>query len=191
MFKIKLLDDWKKYKERLKKENRLLYWIVDWTETIVVALVLALIIRQFAFQTSEVMSGSMIPTLDIKDRVIINKIIYKYAPLKRGEVVLFKSTIDKDKDFIKRLIGLPGEEVTIRNGMILVNGKVIPQDEWNIIWDNSNYGPKKVPDDSYFFLGDNRPGSYDSRYWGFVPKKNIIGKGFVIVWPPLHMRILK
>ena len=184
MFKI--FKDWKEYKEKLKKENKLYFWLVDWIETIVVALALALLIRQFAFQTSEVMSGSMIPTLKVKDRVIVNKLVYKAREPKRGEIVLFKSTIDPKKDFIKRLIGLPGDEVAIRNGMLAVS-----QGQWNIIWDNSSFGPKKVPDRSYFFLGDNRPGSYDSRFWGFVPRKYILGKAALIVWPPFRMRLLK
>ena len=188
---FKMLKDWKKFKDRLKKENRILYWIVDWAETIIVALILALIIRQFAFQTSEVMSGSMVPTLEVHDRVIVNKLIFKFREPKRGEIILFKSTIDPKKDFIKRLIGLPGEEIALRNGMLLINGKVIPQKQWNIIWDSTNFGPKKIPEGSYFFMGDNRPGSYDSRFWGYVPKKYIIGKAFVRVWPPFRIGLLK
>jgi len=137
------------------------------------------------------MSGSMIPTLKIRDRVIVNKLIYMFSELKRGEVVLFKSTIDPKKDFIKRLVALPGEEVALRGGILLINGKVISQKEWNVSWDNSNFGPKKVPENSYFFLGDNRPQSWDSRFWGFVPREKIIGKAFIIVWPPFHIRLLR
>ncbi|MFC1559918.1 signal peptidase I [Candidatus Margulisiibacteriota bacterium] len=187
---FKWLKQWKEFKEKLKKENKLYFWVVDWIETIVVALILALIIRQFAFQTSEVMSGSMIPTLQIRDRVIVNKLVYKLKEPKRGEIILFKSTIDPRKDFIKRLVALPGEEVAFRNGMLLINGKVISQSQWDVVWDSSAFGPKKVPANSYFFVGDNRPQSYDSRFWGFVPKKNIIGKAFLLVWPPFHIRLL-
>jgi signal peptidase I len=182
---------WKQYKEDLKNNNRLLYHVVDWIESIVVALVLALIIRQFAFQTSEVLSGSMIPTLLIKDRVIVNKLVYRYyGRMERGDVVLFRSTITPPRDFIKRLIGLPGENIRIRNGQVIINGKTLDQSKWPVIWDRSNFGPYKIPENSYFFLGDNRPDSYDSRFWGAVPRKNIIGKAELMIWPPLRIKLL-
>ena len=184
-------NKWKQCKEDLKKNNRPLYHVVDWVESIVVALVLALIIRQFAFQTSEVLSGSMIPTLLIRDRVIVNKLVYKYyGKLERGDVVLFRSTITPPRDFIKRLIGLPGENIKIRNGQVLINGKTIDQSKWPVIWDSSNFGPYKIPENSYFFLGDNRPDSFDSRFWGAVPRKNIIGKAELMIWPPLRIKLL-
>jgi len=186
-----MLKKWKQYKEELRKNNRFLYHVVDWVESIIVALVLALIIRQFAFQTSEVLSGSMIPTLLVKDRVIINKIVYRYyGRMERGDVVLFKSTIQPQRDFIKRLIGLPGETVKIRNGIVLIDGKAIDQSKWPIIWDSSSFGPYKVPADSYFFLGDNRPDSYDSRFWLAVPRENIIGKAELLIWPPWRIKLL-
>jgi len=181
---------WKQYKEDLRNNNRFLYHVVDWIESIIVALVLALIIRQFAFQTSEVLSGSMIPTLLVKDRVIINKLVYKYyGKLERGDIVLFRSTIEPPRDFIKRLIGLPGEVIRIRGGQVLINGKVIDQSKWPIIWDSSNFGPYKIPENNYFFLGDNRPDSFDSRFWGAVPRKNIIGKAELLIWPPLRIKL--
>lgn len=187
-----MLKKWKLYKEELRKNNRLLYHVVDWVESILVALVLALIIRQFAFQTSEVLSGSMIPTLLVKDRVIVNKLVYRYyGKMKRGDVVLFKSTITPQRDFIKRLIGLPGETVKVRNGIVLIDGKVIDQSKWPIIWDGSNFGPYKVAENSYFFLGDNRPDSYDSRFWGAVPRGNIIGKADLLIWPPWRINLLR
>lgn len=185
-----MLEKWKTYKEDLKKNNYILYQVVDWVESIIVALVLALIIRQFAFQTSEVMSGSMIPTLLVRDRVIVNKLVYRYyGDLHRGDVVLFRSPISP-QDFIKRLIALPGEELRVRNGMVFINGKAIDQSKWNLQWDSSNFGPLKVPAGQYFFMGDNRPDSYDSRYWGPVPKSKIIGKAEFIIWPPLRVRLL-
>jgi signal peptidase I len=185
-----MLKKWKQYKEDLKIKNRLMFHVVDWVESILVALVLALIIRQFAFQTSEVLSGSMIPTLLIKDRVIVNKLVYRYyGKMNRGDVVLFKSTIQPQRDFIKRLIGLPGETVKIRNGIVLIDNKAIDQSKWPVIWDSSNFGPFKIPADQYFFLGDNRPDSYDSRFWGAVPKVNIIGRADLLIWPPWRIKI--
>jgi len=186
-----MMKKWKIYKQNLKENNRFLYHIVDWVESIVVALILALIIRHFAFQTSEVLSGSMIPTLLIKDRVIINKLVYRYyGQMERGDIVLFRSTIKPQRDFIKRLIGLPGEELKIKNGIVIIDGKAIDQSKWDIRWDEMNYGPYRIPDGSYFFIGDNRPDSYDSRYWGVVPKQNIIGKAELIIWPPLRIKLL-
>jgi len=186
-----MLNKWKTYKAELRDKNRFLYHVVDWVESIIVALILALIIRQFAFQTSEVMSGSMIPTLLVKDRVIVNKLVYRYyGQLKRGDVVLFQSTIPPQRDFIKRLIGLPGDEVKIRVGVLLVNGNAVDRPEWNVIDDRSNFGPYKIPEGQYFFLGDNRPDSYDSRFWGAVPRSKIIGKAEIIIWPPLRVRLL-
>jgi signal peptidase I len=187
-----MLKKWKSYKQDLRETNRLLFHVVDWVESIIVALVLALIIRQFAFQTSEVMSGSMIPTLLVRDRVIVNKLVYTYyGKLNRGDVVLFRSTITPPRDFIKRLIGLPGDEIKIRNGILMVNSKAVDQAKWNIKYDSSNFGPFKVPNDSYFFLGDNRPDSYDSRFWGAVPRSYIIGKAELLIWPPFRVRLLR
>lgn len=184
-----MLGKWKQYKEDLRNDNRFLYHVVDWVESIVVALILALIIRQFAFQTSEVLSGSMIPTLLVKDRVIINKLVYKYyGKMQRGDVVLFRSPISP-QDFIKRLIGLPGETIKIRGGIVLIDGKAIDQSKWPIVWDNSNFGPYNIPANSYFFLGDNRPDSYDSRFWGAVSKNRIIGKAELLIWPPWRIRL--
>jgi signal peptidase I len=186
-----MLKKWKTYKEELKKNNKPLYIVVDWVESIVVALVLALIIRQFAFQTSEVMSGSMIPTLLVKDRVIVNKLVYKYyGTLKRGDTVLFLSTIKPERDFIKRLIGLPGDEVKIKNTILFVNGAVVDQSKWNIQFEKKDFGPIKVPAGEFFFLGDNRPDSYDSRYWGTVPRGRIIGKAEIIIWPITRIKLL-
>jgi signal peptidase I len=185
-----MLNKWKTYKEDLKKNNKPLYIVVDWVESIIVALVLALIIRQFAFQTSEVMSGSMIPTLLVKDRVIVNKLVYRYyGQLQRGDTVLFRSTISP-QDFIKRLIGLPGDEIKIRNSALFVNGKAVDQSKWNIRYPNNDFGPIKVPAGEYFFLGDNRPDSYDSRFWGSVPKNRIIGKAEIIIWPFTRVKLL-
>jgi len=181
---------WKQYKEDLRNNNRFLYHVVDWIESIIVALILALIIRQFAFQTSEVLSGSMIPTLLVRDRVIVNKLVYRYyGKMDRGDIVLFKSTIPPQRDFIKRLIGLPGERIQIRKGQVFIDGKAIDQSKWPVIWDDSNFGPYKIPENNYFFLGDNRPDSYDSRFWGAVPRENIIGKAELLIWPPLRIRL--
>lgn len=181
---------WKTYKEELRKQNKLLHGIVDWTETILVALFLALIIRTWVMQTSVVISGSMIPTLEINDRIFVNKFIYNFREPQRGEIILFKAPLDPSKEFVKRLVGLPGEIITVRNGDIMINGKLLPALSPLIRKDQVNFGPVKIPAGSYFFMGDNRANSADSRYWGFVKKEALIGQAFFTYWPPTHIRLL-
>jgi signal peptidase I len=161
--------------------------IRDTLETVLIAFVLAMIIRTFIVQVFYIPTGSMIPTLLIKDRVIVNKFIYKFSKPKHQEVIVFKYPVNPKKDFIKRIIGIPGDTIVIRNGYIFVNDQKLDEKNHPLNRDNSYYGPLKVPPNSYFVLGDNRYNSADSRVWGFVPKKNIIGKAFFKIWPPLRI----
>ena len=164
---------------------RLNHWIFDWAETIVVALVLALIIRAFFLQVFWIPSGSMEPTFDIGDRIIVNKVPYHFREPKRLEVVVFRGVAavgEAKKDLIKRLVGLPGETLELKLGVIYINGKPITE-KHDQNQDYANFGPLTIPADSYFVMGDNRPASADSRYWGFLPKKNLIGPAFLRIWP--------
>lgn len=164
---------------------RLNHWLFDWTETIVVALVLALIIRAFFLQVFWIPSGSMEPTFDINDRIVVNKVAYFFRPPKRLEVIVFRQVAPADvpkKDLIKRLVGLPGETLELKNGVIHINGSPIGE-KHTLNQDFANFGPVKIPADSFFVMGDNRPASADSRYWGFLPRKNIIGPAFLRIWP--------
>lgn len=177
--------------------------IWEWIESIVVALVLALFIRHFIIQPFKIPSGSMRTTLIEGDRILVNKFIFgaripftdRRLPAlrepKRGDVIVFISTQDPKKDFIKRLIALPGETVEIRGGNIYINGVVCKD---SFIYNHTYYNKPesafgmedqvvRVPEGSYFVLGDNSASSSDSRYWGFVPRKNILGKAIVIFWP--------
>lgn len=177
--------------------------IWEWIESIVVALVLALLIRQFIIQPFKIPTGSMRMTLMEGDRILVNKFIYGakipftairlpgLRPPKRGDVIVFVSPQDPKKDFIKRLIALPGETVEIRDGNIYINGMVCKD---QFIYNRNYYNKPEsafgsegqivnVPRDSYYVLGDNSASSLDSRYWGFVPRKNILGKAIVIFWP--------
>lgn len=157
--------------------------IRDTIETIVIAFILAMIIRTFVIQVFYIPTGSMIPSLLIRDRVIVNKFIYKFRTPHRQEVIVFKYPANPKKDFIKRIIGIPGDTVVLRKGYIFINDQKIDENNHPLNRDNTYYGPIKVPPNSYFVLGDNRYNSADSRVWGFVPKKNIVGKAFLKIWP--------
>jgi signal peptidase I len=191
--KIKnLMQKWHNYKQHLKEKKRILtYILVDVVETIVVALILVLIIRQYLFLTSKIFSGSMEPTMQINDRLFVNKLAYKFTEPKRGDIILFKSPYNDKKDYVKRLIGLPGEKIEIKRGIIYINDVELTFPGVNVQQDYSYYGPEVIPPNSYFAMGDNRFNSADSRVWGFVPKKNLIGEAFFTFWPLNRMQILK
>jgi len=179
----------------MKKKS--LSWIRETVETVVIALVLAFLIRSFIVETFWIPSGSMEPTLMVGDRIMAYKIFYGINRVKRGDIIIFKFPLDPKKDFVKRVIGLPGDTIEIRKKEVYVNKKrliepyAVHSDNWDTGFPRDEYGPVKVPPDSLFVLGDNRDSSEDSRYWGYVPKENIIGKAFLIYWPPWRIRILK
>lgn len=175
----------------------------EYAETLVIAILLALVIRTFVVQAFKIPSGSMIPTLDIGDHILVNKFIYgvrlpftdfTLVPIRRperGDVVVFKFPKDESKDFIKRVIGLPGDTLEVKNKAVYVNGQKM--DELYAVHDESgelaslmqgrdNFGPVSVPKHSYFVMGDNRDHSLDSRFWGFVDESKIKGEAFIIYW---------
>ncbi|MFH1202172.1 MAG: signal peptidase I [Candidatus Omnitrophota bacterium] len=181
----------------------------EWIESIIIAIVLALFIRTFFVQAFKIPSGSMQPTLLKGDRILVSKFIYgakvpfthfRFSAFKkpqRGDIIVFVYPLDPKKDFIKRLIGLPGEKIEIEDGDIYINGK----DESNprfkkfYYYNRGDYGVEgsavEVPADSFFVLGDNSSSSQDSRYWGFVHKDNLIGQAFFIYWPLNRIRIIR
>lgn len=183
--------------------------IREWVESIVIAFLLAMVIRTFVVQAFKIPTGSMRPTLLEGDLILVNKFIYgakipftglrtpKARDLKRGDVIVFIYPEDRKKDFIKRLIGLPGEIVQLENGTVYINDKPLLEPVFNQRYyynrgEFTEEGQKLViPKDSYFVLGDNSASSKDSRYWGFVPGKNILGKAILIYWPPNRIRIIK
>ena len=169
-------------------------------EVVVTAVILALIIRTFVVQAFKIPTGSMRPTLIEGDRILVNKFIYRFKTPKRGDIIVFKYPEDTKKDFIKRLIAVGGETVRIIDGNIWVDGLLIekPKKIRQIYYYNkpgTTYGEEdmtiRVPDDSFFVLGDNSASSRDSRYWGFVPKKYLVGKAFLLYWPLTRIRILE
>ncbi|MFA5092966.1 MAG: signal peptidase I [Candidatus Omnitrophota bacterium] len=181
----------------------------DWTESIIIAFLLAMVIRAFVVQAFKIPTGSMRMTLVEGDLILVNKFIYgakvpftKYhLPAlrlpKRGDVIVFVYPEDKKKDFIKRLVGLPGETIEIKGGSIYINDKAASEPIFNQIYyynrgEFAAEGQKIiVPKDCYFVLGDNSVSSKDSRYWGFVSKDDLLGKALVVYWPPQRIKLIK
>lgn len=181
----------------------------DWSESIIVAFLLAMVIRTFVVQAFKIPTGSMRPTLIEGDLILVNKFIYgvkipftdlrlpAVSSLKRGDVIVFIYPEDPKKDFIKRLIGLPGEIVELKYGTIYINDMPLTDTAFNKRYyynrgDFAIEGKKIiVPKDAYFVLGDNSASSKDSRYWGFVPETNVLGKAILIYWPVQRTRIIK
>jgi len=183
--------------------------IREWVESILVAFLLAMVIRTFVVQAFKIPTGSMRPTLLEKDLILVNKFIYgarvPFTKLRlpavrepaRGDVIVFIYPEDPKKDFIKRLVGKPGETVEIKNGTIFINDKAALEPIFNRTYyynrgDFAMEGKKiTVPKDSYFVLGDNSASSKDSRYWGFVPFQSVLGKAILIYWPLNRIRTIK
>ncbi|NJO43681.1 MAG: signal peptidase I [Cyanobacteria bacterium CRU_2_1] len=169
-----------------KRENP---W-VEAAKTIGLSLVLALGIRHFVAEARYIPSESMVPTLEVNDRLIVEKISYLVHSPERGDIVVFwpndrlRQIQPKLKDaFIKRVIGLPGEKVEVRDGTVFVNDQPL-QEDYIAAEPDYQWGPEVVPPDSYLVLGDNRNNSYDSHFWGYVPRENIIGRAVFRFWPP-------
>ena len=170
----------------------------EWAQSIVVALLLTLVIRTYVIQAFKIPSGSMRPTLMEGDKLFVNKYIYRFHTPQRGDVVVFKYPEDPKKDFIKRLVAFENETVEIRDGKIYVNGKVLddPNTFGKFYYYNHDPfgGPNEkihVPSNSYYVLGDNSANSTDSRFWGFVPKANFVGKAIFRWWPLNKIGTLK
>jgi len=181
----------------------------EYFESIVIAVILALFIRTFVVQAFKIPTGSMEETLLIGDHLLVNKFVFgpsasaaerallPIGTIKRRDVLVFKYPEEPDRDFIKRVIGLPGETVELREKKVYINGTPLDEPYVHFLsppggpselhevtsFDvRERYGPVTVPADHYFMMGDNRDNSQDSRYWGFLPRENIKGKSLVIYW---------
>lgn len=204
--------------ESLKHEPTTKSIIREYAEALIIAIILALTIRVFVVQAFKIPSGSMIPTLLIGDHILVSKLAYgiqlpkdcefqmafppvtcfsstivmNFDPPQRGDVIVFRFPEDENKDFIKRLIGTPGDVIEIHNKNVLVNGEAFVDKEFTQRVDpgiidgrinpRDNFGPITVPADSYFVMGDNRDQSLDSRFWGFVKMDKIKGRAFLVYW---------
>ena len=169
----------------------------EYAEALAVAFLLALFIRTFLVQAFKIPSGSMLETLQIGDHILVNKLRYgirlpgigkrvvKFQDPRRGDVIVFVYPVDPSKDFIKRVIGEPGDTVEVKHKQVLINGAKIDDPygqfvegpgDTSRLTPRDNFGPVTVPPDQVFVMGDNRDRSYDSRFWGFVPAETIVGR---------------
>jgi len=181
---------------------------------VVVALVLAVLLKTFLLQAFYIPSGSMLPTLEVGDRVLVNKIVYDLRDPRRGEVVVFRQDPElaapdsrsfarkaleflssglgatpSERDYIKRIIGLPGDQLEMRDGVVMINGEPLPEElatdgGYLSSRDLNDFGPVTVPEGFYFMMGDNRPQSSDSRFsLGPIDSDDLLGRAFVVIWP--------
>ncbi|EFL50598.1 signal peptidase I [Solidesulfovibrio fructosivorans JJ]] len=173
--------------------------LLEYLEALAVALVLALVIRTFVVQAFKIPSGSMLDTLLIGDHLLVNKFLYgTHIPFtdkvifpiedpQHEDVIVFEFPEDTSKDFIKRIIGVPGDVLEMKDKVVYRNGQKLDEPyvkhtDPGIQARRDNFGPITVPPGKYFVMGDNRDESYDSRFWGFVDKDKIRGKAWVIYW---------
>lgn len=192
-------------RETVKKKSTLR----EYVEAGIIAVLLALFIRTFVVQAFKIPSGSMEPTLLVGDHILVNKFIYgiklpfidkTVVPVSepdRGDVIVFIYPVDPSKDFIKRVIGVPGDRIRIAGEKVFINGTryedehgyySAPRGGSANLTRKEEYGPVTVPEDHLFVMGDNRYHSYDSRFWGFVPVDSVKGEAFIIYWSWPHWR---
>jgi signal peptidase I len=166
---------------------------VEWVVIAGGALLVAFVIKTFLLQAFYIPSLSMAPTLKINDRVLVNKLSYDLHPIHRGDVVVFLSPPNEGantKDLIKRVIGLPGETVESRDGHILINGQVLKEPYLGADVVTGPLEKITIPPGHYWVMGDNRPNSRDSRFFGPIPKSLIVGRAFVRIWPVTALNLL-
>lgn len=159
-------------------------------ETLVIALLVAFLIRSFVIESFQVEGRSMLPTLHNGDRVLVNKLLYRFSHPKTGQIVVFQSPVIKNQDWIKRVIGVPGDTVAVRNNQVYLNGKLYPEPFLRYT-QSVNVPPTHVPPGYLWVEGDNRPQSFDSRSFGLLPMGNLKGQAFVVWWPLSQVRWLK
>lgn len=166
--------------------NKVIKEVVSWILVFVVAIVAATLIKEFIIYNVEVPTGSMENTIEINDRVVTSRLSYLWNEPRRGDIVVFPFPDDEELDYIKRIIGLPGETIEGKNGLVYIDGVALKEPYVKEALD-SDFGPYRVPENSYFMMGDNRNNSLDSRYWEnkFLKGNKIEGKA-VLKYPRLH-----
>lgn len=172
-------------------------FFIDTMQTILLAASIFLVIYIFIARPFQVSGDSMFPTFKNGEYILTNLIGLRFGSLQRGDVIVFIAPIDHEKDFIKRVIGLPGDTVLLHDGSVYINGKKLDESAY-LASSVQTYGgafmkndqPITVPSDEYLVMGDNRPESSDSREWGFVTKSAVIGKSLFVYWPLKSMRLV-
>lgn len=175
----------------------------EYAEAIIIAVLLAVFIRTYVLQAFKIPSGSMLPTLQIGDHLLVNKFIYgtkipfkdgrvlAWKEIERQDIVVFRFPKDRTVDYIKRVVGVSGDIVQVKDKKVMVNGKYIedshahftaPLSRSAAVGPRDNFGPVKIPEGKIFVMGDNRDNSYDSRFWGYVDQKDVLGKALIIYW---------
>jgi signal peptidase I len=156
------------------------YWLRD----LVLSLLLAFVVIVFLYQPVQVEGTSMMPRLYDHERIFINKLVYRFEPIQRGDIVVFRYPLDPSKSYIKRVMGMPGECVSIREGRVEINGKPLAEAYMPPSYlDHDSYPPVCVEPGHYYVLGDHRESSNDSRVWGTVDRSFIYGKAAFVYWP--------
>lgn len=164
--------------------GQLRFELIAWFKTLASAAVYATLIVTFGFQVARVEGMSMAPTLEDQDRLIVNKLIYRFEEPRRSDIVMLYYPLDPDKSFVKRVIGEEGDTVRVVDGRVIVNDVPVPDDYVpSEFRSHDDWGPQVIPEGYYFVMGDHRNNSSDSRHWGYVPKKYIIGKVQLRWWP--------
>lgn len=159
---------------------------------VIIAFILALILRTFVIEGRLIPSGSMLPTLQLQDRVMVNKFIYSFKEPQRGDIVVFHppETLNMEDDLIKRVVGLPGEKVEMKNQQVYINDQPLTE-PYLAEPLNYTFGPVTVPQGSLLVLGDNRNDSNDSHMWGFLYRDKVVGKAFLTYWPLKDCKLLE
>jgi len=181
----------------------------EWIESILIAAVIAIFLRTFLFQIYKIPTTSMVPSLMPGDKIFVSKLIYGpkipftpwripgYRKPKRWEVIVFVPPHDRRKAYVKRLIGMGGDRIEIKDGNIYLNGEIVvePRVASNYYYNQGEYGQigevLEVPQGKYLFFGDNSISSLDSRFWGFVDEKDVVGKAIFIWWPPKRIEMIE
>lgn len=182
--------------ERVTKDASEPKWLLFWrkqTENLQIlglALAISVLIRLLIAEPRYIPSDSMVPTLNIGDRLVVEKVSYRFKEPTNGDIIVFEPPdilqqqgYSKDQAFIKRIIGLPGQTLDIKNGRVFIGDRPLEEDYIAELPDYFWQGPVTIPEDQYFVMGDNRNNSNDSHIWGFLPKENIIGRAVFRFWP--------
>lgn len=166
--------------------------IWEWVKSLAIAVVIALLLKQYVLFLPKVPTGSMVPTIGLDERILVDKLTYRFAPIQRGEIVVFPQPDNTDELYVKRVIGLGGETVDIHDGQVFINGNPLDEPYLHVVT-QGRFGPYQVPEGQLFLMGDNRNNSRDSRYWiktHYIRMQDVQGRARAIIWPLGHIRWL-